>query len=356
VDYFGPEPATVLTMALFRNGGDRDELGGIMCQGSRTCVSVPFPYLERRVGADDLNAAITGDTSGQPLIVFGYSQGARVVSEWLDEHAGTEGVPSPGELSFVLIGNPGRNHGGAHVIWGQPTPDTEYEVLDVARQYDLTADRPDHFQLLAIMNAYAGLVQLHGHYEDVDIYDPANYVWNQGKTTYVFVPTDDIPLLNSLRQLGFTKLADKLNDPLKARIEKAYDRSYLPAAPGWPTPAEPQPQAPETDPAPSDPPTDPAPAAARTIRPVQPAATEKPADRNSAADADTAVDDKAETAGAGNADTAGDAPESGRQTHKLWHKKARGESRTGAAAGALSKHSSAAASSSGGGNTSGAAD
>jgi hypothetical protein len=243
VDYFGPEPATVLTMAMFA-GGDEEELSGVLCQSPRTCRAVPFPYLERSVGTEDLNDAIQGDASGQPLIVFGYSQGARVASQWLEEHAGAADAPSPDQLSFVLIGNPSRKHGGAHVIWGQITPDTQYQVLDVARQYDLAADRPDHPNLLALMNAYAGLVQLHGHYEDVDIYAPTNYVWTEGNTTYVLVPTENLPILEGLRKLGLNDLADKLNGPMKAKIEQAYDRSYLPATPGWPAEPEPQPAVP----------------------------------------------------------------------------------------------------------------
>jgi len=238
VDYFGPQPTTVLTMAIYPGGND-DDLRGVVCEGQRTCVAVPFPYLERGVGAEDLETALVADTSGLPHIVFGYSQGARVVANWLEEYAGAEDAPSPEQLSFVLIGNPGRKHGGAHVIWDQVTPDTQYDVLDVARQYDLTADRPDHWSPLARANAYAGLAQLHGHYEDVDIYAPTNYVWKENNTTYVFVPTDDLPLLTPLRRLGLNDLADALNDPLKERIEKAYDRSYLPAQPGWPADLEP---------------------------------------------------------------------------------------------------------------------
>ncbi len=251
IDYFGPpEPATVLTMALFRNGGDQDELQGLLCESPRTCVSVPFPYLQRSIGVDDLDEAIHGDTFGQRQIVFGYSQGARVATDWLEEFAAAEDAPSADDLSFVLIGNPpGRKYGGAHVIWHHVTPDTQYQVLDVARQYDLTADRPDRFSLLAMANAYAGgLVQLHGHYEDVDIYDPANYVWKEGNTTYVFVPTEDLPILNGLRRLGLDELADQLQGPLKEKIEKAYDRSYLPAESGWPAEVEPEPEEPPVDP------------------------------------------------------------------------------------------------------------
>ncbi|MDZ4236514.1 MAG: PE-PPE domain-containing protein, partial [Dietzia sp.] len=284
VDYFGPEPATVLTIALFRNGGDQDELGGLLCESPRTCVSVPFPYLQRSIGVKDLDEAIHGDTFGQRQIVFGYSQGARVATDWLEEFATAEDAPSPDDLSFVLIGNPGRKHGGAHVIWGQPTPDSQYQVLDVAQQYDLTADRPDRFSLLAMANAYAGLIQLHGHYENVDIYDPANYVWKEGNTTYVFVPTEDLPILNGLRRLGLDELADQLQGPLKEKIEKAYDRSYLPAEPGWPAEEEPEPEEP-----PVEPPAEPEQTFLTSARSVQTISAEEPTARQES-DPDPDVD------------------------------------------------------------------
>ena len=229
-------PARVLTLS-FLPGSNDDDMGGILCQEQRTCVSVPYPYLLRDIGVKDLDLAIHGGTT-DPLIVFGYSQGARVSAEWLQAHAGTEGAPSPEKLSFVLIGNPGRKHGGAHVHWGQTTPDTAYKVLDVSRQYDLASDYPDRFDLLALANAYAGLTFIHPNYEAVDLYDPANYVWTEKNTTYVFVPTKNLPLLEPLRWVGLNALADSLNGPLKAMIEKAYNRSYLPSKPGLP-PAEP---------------------------------------------------------------------------------------------------------------------
>src|SRR3546814_9565436 len=66
------------------------------------------------------------------------------------------------------------------------------------------------FPYPTLFRSYAGLIQLHGHYENVDIYDPANYVWKEGNTTYVFVPTEDLPILNGLRRLGLDELADQL--------------------------------------------------------------------------------------------------------------------------------------------------
>lgn len=244
-----PEQARVLTLSLLP-GGNNDDLQGEVCAGQRSCSAVPYPYLLREHGVGLLDAALRQpmpDPAQPRQIVFGYSQGARVAANWIAEHGGSEGAPTPDDLSFVLIGNPGRKYGGAHVGLGQAVPDSEYEVLDVARQYDLAADFPDQLNLLALANAFAGFAFVHPDYEEVDLHDPANYVWREGKTTYVFIPTKNLPLLEPLRWIGLVKLADTLNGPLKEIIESAYDRSYLPAQPGMPT--EPEPEEPPADPA-----------------------------------------------------------------------------------------------------------
>ncbi|MEH3142366.1 MAG: PE-PPE domain-containing protein [Mycobacterium kyogaense] len=229
-----PDQLKVVTLALYP-GHNSDDHGGIMCTGTRTCTPVAYPYLDRYTGADDLQAAIAATDFTQPMVVFGYSQGARVIGQWLEDRAGTEGVPTPEQLSFVLIGNPDRKYGGTHRRLGSITPATDYDVIDVTRQYDRASDWPDNpMNLLAFLNANAGLTNTHVDYDDIDIYDPANYVWKEGNTIYVFVPTENIPLLEPLRKMGLDKLADELNGPLKAKIEKGYDRSYLPDSPGWP--------------------------------------------------------------------------------------------------------------------------
>ncbi|MGB0973108.1 MAG: hypothetical protein ACPGVG_19460, partial [Mycobacterium sp.] len=83
--------ARVLTLSLLAGGND-DDLGGIVCQDGRTCVPVPYPYLSRSVGVDDLDNALHSEGSPGHQIVYGYSQGARVASDWLNEHGGTAGA------------------------------------------------------------------------------------------------------------------------------------------------------------------------------------------------------------------------------------------------------------------------
>lgn len=259
-----PDPFTMVTLALYP-GLNSDDHGGIMCTGSRSCTRVEYPYLDRYTGAADLNAALAAADLTQPLVVFGYSQGARVVSQWLDDHAETEGAPTPQQVSFVLIGNPDNKYGGTHRRLGSITPVTDYQIIDVTRQYDRASDWPDQpLNLLAFLNANAGLTGIHTHYEDVDIYDPRNYVWKEGNTIYVFVPTENIPLLDPLRKMGLDKLADELNGPLKAKIEKGYDRSYLPDSPGWPPDLLP----PVLPPAPTPEPEPDSQSTTRTARPL----------------------------------------------------------------------------------------
>lgn len=239
-----PGPARVLTLSLIPGGND-DDLQGVMCEAPRTCQQVTYSYLSRTVGVRNLNDALGDGTTGQQ-IVFAYSEGARAAGRWLEENAGQEGAPSPAELSFVLMGNPARNFGGADRDVAT-FPESDYKVLDVSREYDAASDFPDNlFNLLALLNASAGFIFTHQDYEEVDIYSSANYVWTEGNTTYVFVPTEDLPLLRPLRLLGLTALADALNGPLKEIVDRAYDRYYLPAAPGLPAPTpepEPEPQA-----------------------------------------------------------------------------------------------------------------
>ena len=67
----------------------------------------------------------------------------------------------------------------------------------------------------------------------MDIDDPANTVWTEGNTKYVFVPTENLPLLEPLRRIGLTELADALNGPLKEIVEQGYHRN-LPTDPPAP--------------------------------------------------------------------------------------------------------------------------
>ncbi|MDA2893858.1 PE-PPE domain-containing protein [Mycolicibacterium sp. BiH015] len=217
-----PAPATVLTVFPWE-GSMEDELRGSLCSAPNSCQRVD-QFLWDPSGLATIDATI--DATPGTKVVFSYSEGARSVTRWMNKHAGDADAPSPDELSFVMIGNPTRRYGGSD---SDVMPDTQYQVIDITRQYDMASDFPDNpLNLIALLNSLAAFTVIHTDYENVDMYDDANIVWKEGNITYVFVPTENLPLLEPLRRLGLTSLADALNEPLKEIVERGYDRSYLP--------------------------------------------------------------------------------------------------------------------------------
>lgn len=219
-------------------------------------------------------AQLTSDLVGthnpsaqDPIVIFGYSQGATVASI---EKAQLSRLPAQDQanINFVLIGNPNRPNGGLFerlaafgtvpildATFGQPTPtDTAMSTVDVAFQYDGVADFPLYpVNLLAVLNATAGFWYTHGSYLapnsrdpaglpngltpdelDAAIADPANQQHLAGSdTTYVLIPTPNLPLLQPLREFGAsthtefltTPMIDLIQPALRVLIETGYDRS-----------------------------------------------------------------------------------------------------------------------------------
>ena len=210
----------------------------------------------------------TNNPSAQsPVVIFGYSQGATVASIEKSQLS----MLSPEDqanINFVLIGNPNRPNGGLFerlamfgtvpildATFGMPTPtNTDMSTVDVAFQYDGVADFPLYpINLLADLNATLGFWYIHGSYLAPDgrnpdelpngltptelaaaIADPANQQHLAGSdTTYVLIPTPNLPLLQPLREFGAfthtefltTPLIDLIQPALGVLIETGYDRS-----------------------------------------------------------------------------------------------------------------------------------
>lgn len=221
-------------------------------------------------GVAQLNSDIVGSyppSAQNPIVIFGYSQGATVASR---EKALLSKL-SPADqaaVDFVLIANPNRPNGGLFerlamfgtvpildATFGQPTPtDTDMSTVDIAFQYDGVADFPLYpINLLADLNAIAGFWYTHGSYlapngrnpdelpngltpEELDaaIANPANQQHTPGSdTTYVLVPTPNLPLLQPLRdfaaathtEFAVTPLISLIQPALRVLIETGYDRS-----------------------------------------------------------------------------------------------------------------------------------
>ncbi|RTL35998.1 MAG: PE-PPE domain-containing protein [Candidatus Melainabacteria bacterium] len=176
-------------------------------------------------GVAALDAALRS-TPG-PIIVLAHSQGAQVASHWMRQHANDSSAPPPSRVTFILLGNPLRACGGRGIgqrefggTIGKPTPTTTpWTVIDVARRYDGWADWPtDENNQLAVKNANIGRRVYHIHYDEVELFDPAHTVWQNGNTTFVLTH-ETLTLFRGLSQPpGWAERA------ASAYVESAYNR------------------------------------------------------------------------------------------------------------------------------------
>lgn len=199
-------------------------------------------------GAAALFQAISS-VSGRKVIAC-ESQGCLAVTRLLMQfEADPTTAPATGDLIIVMIGNPATADGGMsaqkpgayepffRITFPGATPETDYETVNVTREYDFFADRPQNDpNALAIWNNLVSFLVVHPFYADVDMDDPTNLVKSVGNTTYVLVPTKQLPMLRSLynaaqawQQLtGRAKLlqiVEALDARLRAIIDQSYDRS-----------------------------------------------------------------------------------------------------------------------------------
>ncbi|KMO84138.1 PE-PPE domain-containing protein [Mycolicibacterium chubuense] len=220
-------PLTVRTISPVKGNYINETLQGVVCQAPNTCTEIPYLSFITPFGVARLDNVLKAEANDEPIVIYAYSNGAQIAQHWITDHADDADAPPAENVTFILMGNSTRKYGGADKEFGVSQP-SQYHVIDIAREYDPVADFPDNgLNLLAVANALSGFITLHD-YRDVDINDPNNIVWDEGNTTYVLVPTENLPLLNPLRLIGLNALADQLNGPLKEIVDQGYDRSYIP--------------------------------------------------------------------------------------------------------------------------------
>lgn len=209
-------------------------------------VSVPFPgdaefAVSVPEGSDNLYNAIHMHQAalGTPLTIGGVSKGAPSVVDVLyrlmeDAEDPEDGItaPSRDQMNVAIYGAPGKMFfiGTKY----QPIPETPYDILIVAAEYDGIADFPDNpFNLLAVLNAVRGAELLH---VDAAFYDVANNPVHYrtdtnslgGTTTTVIVPAARLPLLNDMYESDvfdpkFTAFVEQVLRPV---IDSAYKRNW----------------------------------------------------------------------------------------------------------------------------------
>ena len=218
-----------------------------LCVRGNACIARVYP--DGQGGATDIYS------------VFAYSQSARVASL---QKASLIKEYDPGNpdtihfLTFVMIGNPNRPHGGIlqtfkglHIPLlditfdgASPTDspvvdgDYLYPTADIARQYDGWTDFPTFpLNLFADLNALAGIAYLHSDYFVGDAANPVAgqpylYQGQQGDTNYYMLATKRLPILLPLAAIGVPDpILTALDAPLRVLVEWGYNRDIPPGVP-----------------------------------------------------------------------------------------------------------------------------
>ncbi|KAA8962553.1 PE-PPE domain-containing protein [Mycobacterium sp.] len=235
--YIAPNYPEAVPQALFTPEGFYGEVG-VKQLPIDTSVAQGVTILDNTISQQI--------AEGNHVVAFGLSQSALIASLEMSQLAAND-VPSA-DVSFVMIGDPMNPDGG---LWERfapvtvpslgltfygATPDDLYPTDIYTLEYDGAADFPRYtIDLLADLNAFAGILYVHGTYPDLTSAEVATAIElpTQGPTLthYFMIPTQDLPLLDPLRAIPVvgTPLADLLQPDLKVLVNLGYgDPEY-----GW---------------------------------------------------------------------------------------------------------------------------
>jgi hypothetical protein len=206
-------------------------------------------------GLTDLNTAITQTYSGDDLAVLGYSQSAAIATMEMEDLAASGNPPDASDLSFVLLGDPDNPESGLWALestlpnmpdYYTVTPaDTIYTTDIYTIQYDGFADFPQYpGDILADINAGMGMDYAHLDYASLTPEQLAtavllptspDYYLDGGVTSYYLIPSETLPLLEPLRELGeavpaldpiINPYIDLVQPDLEYLVNLGYDDPY----------------------------------------------------------------------------------------------------------------------------------
>jgi hypothetical protein len=194
------------------------------------------------------------DAAADAVVISGFSQGAiALVYTKQSVMARPSGQrPQADQVSFVSVGDP-TGPGGimrylpfrVPVLGLSPVrvPETPYDSVVVNGEYDGWADFPDRpWNLISVANALLGTIYVHGRYETVPgglnlaAVPPANIVTTVnslgGSTTSYLIPTERLPLVQPLRDIGVPEqIVTAVEAPLKKIVDAGYSRNDAAADP-----------------------------------------------------------------------------------------------------------------------------
>ena len=236
---------------------------------SYTAQVVPTPAnlpvdLSVQDGLADLQTAMAAQQladPGAPYVVEGYSMSALIAVDEEEELAsmGAAGQSVP-DVTVALFGSGNRPNGGIYErLDGLYVPGLEVDAngaeptdlgiptIDVADQYDGLADVPQYpANLVADLNDLLGIIYVHTSYGDgavpglfpdsTPLSGPFTDEYVLGSTeivkqvtgdaTYYLIPTQTLPLLDPLLDLGVPQSVLNIVQPaLQVIVEAGYDRS-----------------------------------------------------------------------------------------------------------------------------------
>jgi hypothetical protein len=195
-----------------------------------------------QAGVGDLEDAMAAHPN-KSLVIFGYSQSALIANREKRKLAEQyQGTTAP-DINFVLFGDPNLPNGGLFArfpglylpildwSFNGPAPtDTQFDTIEITRQYDLMADFPLYpLNLVSDLNALLGFFYVHTYPFDVSLADPSTsppVKTEHGRTTYYFFETEDLPLFGPLRTLGVPEPVIDVVEPFfRVLMDLGYDRS-----------------------------------------------------------------------------------------------------------------------------------
>lgn len=195
-------------------------------------------------GVQLLNQAVTSELNlGNDVAVFGYSQSASIISNYIESLAAA-GFPNPDDLAFVMVASGNNPVGGLLARFpgfyipfldvsfnGGTLANTPYETHIYTLQYDGIGHMPQYpLNILADVNALMGYFYVHGGVPDLTAADLANAVQlptspgYTGNTKYYMLLTQDLPLLQPVRDIPFAGpvIADIFQPVLRVMVDMGY--------------------------------------------------------------------------------------------------------------------------------------
>lgn len=173
----------------------------------------------------ELNKVLVADPDAL-IVIGGFSQGAAVASQLLYrlELMG-DNAPDKSQLRFVLVSDPYRGPNTGITNW--LAPETKYDLIVVAAEYDGIADAPDRWwNVLANWNASLGALYLHVSTTDANLDDVPEenitvYAPNSkgGVITKYLIPTETLPLVKFMPWLA------PYEETLKRIVDAGYSRN-----------------------------------------------------------------------------------------------------------------------------------